>query len=327
LETIHPRRFLKGIKSMLRSLLVPLDGSPFAEHALPLALSIARRAEAELQLVYVHRTSDEDHPAHYLLNEESLVTELKTRHRAYLDSVAQRLHVAGGKDVTLSVLHGDIGGSICKHVVEARTTLVVMTTHARNPLGRMWLGSVADNLVRELSRPLLLVRPLQERVDLSRDVALKHILIPLDGTPLAEQILEPAITLGEAMGAEYTLLRVIRPVTTVHHLPEGVGGAVLPEEMRQQIERVETQTQLAAEEYLYDMAQRLRGRLLRVHTKVVDEDQPALAVIEMAQKLPGSLVAMQTHGRRGLSRLVLGSVADKVLRGAATPLLVQRPST
>jgi nucleotide-binding universal stress UspA family protein len=312
---------------MFRSLLVPLDGSPFAEHALPLALSIARRAEAELQLVYVHSTPDADHPAHHFLNEESWVTDWKTRHRAYLDNVAQRLRAAGGKAVTPLVLHGDVVGSICKQVMQAGTSLVVMTTHARNPLGRMWLGSVADLLIRELSRPLLLVRPLEERVDLSLDVTLKHILIPLDGTPLAEQILEGAIALGEAMGADYTLLRVIRPVATVHYPPEGVRGANLPEEMRQQLERVETKARLAAEGYLYEIAQRLRGRLLRVHTKVVDEDQPALAVIEMAQKLPANLIAMQTHGRRGLSRLVLGSVADKVLRGGAAPLLLQRPST
>jgi nucleotide-binding universal stress UspA family protein len=312
---------------MFRSLLVPLDGSPFAEHALPLALSIARRAEAELQLVCVHRTPEADHPAHHFLNEESWVTEWKTRHEAYLGNIAQRLRAAGGKAVTPLVLQGEIAGSICKQVMEAGTSLVVMTTHARGPLGRMWLGSVADLLIRELSRPLLLVRPLEERVDLSLDVVLKHILIPLDGTPLAEQILEPAVTLGEAMGAEYTLLRVIRPVAAIHYPPEGAMEATLPEGMRQQLERVETEARVKAEEYLHETAQRLRGRLLRVHTKVVDEAQPALAVIDTAQRMPANLVAMQTHGRRGLSRLVLGSVADKVLRGAAVPLLLQRQST
>jgi nucleotide-binding universal stress UspA family protein len=313
---------------MFRSLLVPLDGSLFAEHALPLALSIARRAEAELQLVYVHSTPEADHPMHHFLSEEHWVTEWKTRHGAYLDDIAQRLRAAGGKAVTPLVLQGEVAGSICKQVMEAGTSLVVMTTHARSPLGRMWLGSVADLLIRELSRPLLLVRPLEERVDLSLDVILKHFLIPLDGTPLAEQILEPAVALGEAMGAEhYTLLRVIRPVATIHYPPEGAMGATLPEGMGQQIERVETEARLKAEEYLDELAQRLRGRLLRVRTQVVDEAQPALAVIETAQKLPANLIAMQTHGRRGLSRLVLGSVADKVLRGATVPLLLQRPST
>jgi nucleotide-binding universal stress UspA family protein len=312
---------------MFRSLLVPLDGSPFAEHALPLALSIARRAEAELQLVSVHSTPEADYPMHHFLHEESWVTEWKTRHGVYLDNIAQRLRAAGAKAVTPLVLQGDVAGSICKHAIEAGTSLVVMTTHARGPLGRMWLGSVADLLIRELSRPVLLVRPPEDRVDLNLDVILKHILIPLDGTPLAEQILEPAVALGEAMGAEYTLLRVNRPVATIHYPPEGAMGVTLPEGMRQQLERVESEARLKAEEYLDEIAQRLRGRLLRIRTKVVGEAQPALAVIETAQKVPANLIAMQTHGRRGLSRLVLGSVADKVLRGAGVPLLLQRPSS
>jgi nucleotide-binding universal stress UspA family protein len=310
---------------MFRSLLVPLDGSRFAEHALPLAASIARRTEAELQLVYVHTSPEADHPGHHFLSDESWETEWKTRHRAYLDDLAQRLRSAGAKAVTPLVLQGEVAGSLGKHATEAGTSLVLMTTHARGPLARMWLGSVADRLVRELAKPLLLVRPVETHADLSVDVKLPHILIPLDGTPLAEQILEPAVALGEAMGAEYTLLRVIRPAASMHYPPEGVTGTNLPEGMRQQLERVDTQARLQAEEYVGEVAQRLRGRLLRVHTQVVAEAQPAVAVIEAAQRLPANLIAMQTHGRRGLSRLVLGSVADKVLRGAAVPLLLQRP--
>ena len=314
---------------MFRSLLVPLDGSPFAEHALPLALSIARRAGAELQLVYVHTSPEADYPGHHFLNEESWVSEWKTRHGVYLDDIAQRLRAAGARAVTPLVLqgdHGDVAGIIGKHAIAAGTGLVVMTTHARGTMERLWLGSVADQLIRETARPLLLVRPTEGPADLSADKYLKHILIPLDGTPLAEQILEPAIALGEGMGPEYTLLRVNRPVAPIHYPPEGAMAAPLPTGMSQQLARVETEVRLKAEEYLDEVAQRLRGRLLRVRTKIVEEAQPALAVMETAQQLPADLIAMQTHGRRGLARLVLGSVADKVLRGSAVPLLLQRPS-
>jgi nucleotide-binding universal stress UspA family protein len=311
---------------MYRSLLVPLDGSASAEQALPLALSVARRAEAELQIVYVHSSLEEDYPEHRFLNEESWVTEWKTRHGQYLDHVADRLRAAGAKTVTAHVLQGEVAGTIGKHVLEARVSLVLMTTHARGAMGRMWLGSVADQLVRELPRPLLLVRPVEGPVDLTRDVPLKHVLIPLDGTPLAEQILEPAVALGELMDADYTLLRVLRPVAPIHYPSEGVIPAALPEGMNQQLERVETAIRLKAQEYLDEVAVRLRGRLLRVRTQVVEESQPALAVIEAARQLPADMIAMQTHGRRGLSRLILGSVADKVLRGTPVPLLVHRPA-
>lgn len=310
---------------MYRSLLVPLDGSSAAEQALPLALSIARRAEAELQLVYVHSSLEEDYPEHRFLTEESWLTEWKTRHGQYLDSVADRLRAAGARTVTPHVLQGEVAGTIGQHVLENRVSLVVMTTHARGAVGRMWLGSVADQLVRELPRPLLLVRPVEGPVDLSKDVPLKHVLVPLDGTPLAEQILEPAVALGELMGADYTLLRVLRPVAPFHYPPAGASAGALPEGMSQQLKRVETDIRLKAQEYLDEVAGRLRGRLLRIRTQVVEESQPALAVIEAARQLPADMIAMQTHGRRGLSRLVLGSVADKVLRGTPVPLLVQRP--
>jgi len=310
---------------MYRSLLVPLDGSHFSEQALPLALSIAKRAGAELQLLHVHRTLEADYPEHRYLNEESWTTEWKTRLRAYLDGLAERLCATGAKSTSTLILQGDAGETIRNYVVEKQVDLVVMSTHARGPVARIWLGSVADQLIRELPKPLLLVRPVEEKTDLTADVILKHVLLPLDGTPLAELILEPAVALGELMGTDYTLLRVIRPVAPVHFPPEGAINDPLPEGMIEQLQSVETETRCKAQDYLDEVAQRLRRHLLRVHTKIVDEVQPAVAVIEAAQKLSADLIAMQTHGRRGLSRLILGSVADKVLRGAGVPLLLQRP--
>jgi nucleotide-binding universal stress UspA family protein len=310
---------------MYRSLLVPLDGSPFAEQALPLARSIAQRTGAEVQLVYVHDPGEADYPEPHFLSDESWGTELKTRHRAYLDGLAQRLGAAGVKTASPLVLQGEVAGIIHQHVVQTGVDLVVMTTHARGPVARLWLGSVADRLIRELPRPLLLVRPAEARADPAADVLLKHFLLPLDGTPLAEQILEPAATLGELMGADFTVLRVVRPAAPAHYPAGGALGGPVPEGILQQLRRVETESRRKAQEYLDEVAQRLRGRLLRVRTKLVNETQPAVAVIEAAHQLGADAIAMQTHGRRGLTRLLLGSVADKVLRGAGVPLLVQRP--
>jgi nucleotide-binding universal stress UspA family protein len=309
---------------MYRSLLVPLDGSPFAEQALPLALSIARRAAAEVKLVNVHNTLAAEYPEHHFLTEESWMTELKSKHRAYLDRLAERLRAAGAEIGSSLILQGDVPGTIHKHVVENQIDLVVMTTHARGPVGRMLLGSVADQLIRSLPKPLLLVRPVEEKADLTMDVILKHVLIPLDGTPLAEQIIEPAVALGELMGADYTLLRVIRPIAPAAYPAAGAMSGPFPHALGQ-LRRVETESRAQAQQYLDEVAQRLRGDVLRVRTQVVDEAQPAGAVIEAARKLSADLIAMQTHSRRGLSRLILGSVAEKVLRGVGVPLLIRRP--
>jgi nucleotide-binding universal stress UspA family protein len=310
---------------MYRSLLVPLDGSPFAEHALALALSIAKRAEAEVKLVYVYDPLQADYSEANLLTKHVWTTEWTDRYRAYLDDIAQRLGAGGAKITAPAILQGDVSSTICRYAIDNQVDLVVMTTHARGPVARMWLGSVADRLIRELSRPVLLVRPSDEKVDLTADPIFRHALIPLDGTPAAEEILKPGVALGELMGAEYTLLRVVRPGAPVHYPPEGALPDSSPESIREQLQRVDTELRRQGQEYLDEVAHRLRGDLLRVHTRVIQETHAAEAVIDAAQELSSDLIAMQTHGRRGVSRLLLGSVADKVLRGSKVPLLLQGP--
>jgi nucleotide-binding universal stress UspA family protein len=191
----------------------------------------------------------------------------------------------------------------------------------------MWLGSVADQLIRELASPLFLIRPDESKTDPGTEMTLKHCLVPLDGTPLAEQIIEPALVLGELMGADFTLVRVIEPIVPPHYPPAGAATGTSPEEILQQLQRIETQSRRKALEYLDAVAERLRNKLLRVRTEVVDDAHPAAGITEAAARIPADLIAMQTHGRHGLPRLLLGSVADKVLRSAAVPLLVQRPGT
>ena len=87
----------------------------------------------------------------------------------------------------------------------------MMTTHGHGPLSRFWLGSVADEMVRRATTPILLVRPHEKAIDLAAEPVLRHILIPLDGSALAEQVLGPAAALGSLLQCDdYTLLRVYR---------------------------------------------------------------------------------------------------------------------
>jgi nucleotide-binding universal stress UspA family protein len=311
---------------MYHLVLVPLDGSHFAEQALPWAQSIAKRAGALIQLVHVHRPMELEYPEHQFLSEDSLATEFKTRHRDYLDRLATRLRAAGANLSDPLVLHGDVAGAIHQFVADKNVDLVVMTTHARGPVARMWLGSVADQFIRELASPLFLIHPSDTKADLSDEMTLKHILVPLDGTQLAEQIIEPAVALGEFMGTEYTLVRVIKPIVPMHYPSSGAVIGDSAEDIRQQVQRIETESRCKAVEYLHSVAERLRSRLLRVHTKVVDDAHQAEAIVEAATRIPADLIAMQTHGRNGLARMLLGSVADKVLRSATTPLFIQRPA-
>jgi nucleotide-binding universal stress UspA family protein len=145
----------------------------------------------------------------------------------------------------------------------------------------------------------------------------RHILIPLDGSELAEQILEPALALGDLTQAAYTLVHVVELFVLPGYAP--LAQAVhLDAEMTQTV-RDERQR------YLDDLAQRLRAGGRQVHTRTLLGAQPAVAILDAAQAQGADLIALATHGRTGLARLLIGSVADKVRRGADMPVLLYRP--
>ncbi len=310
---------------MIRSILVPLDGSTFGEHALPLALSLARRSGGVLRLVHVYAPLGSTYAEAAVAFDSGLERELKHRARAYVETAAERVRAAASVPAFPILLEGPVGSTLRTAVAGTEADLVVMTTHGRGPLGRFWLGSVADELVRETPVPLFLVRPGDEPPDLGQDRVLRHILVPLDGSALAEQMLEPAIAVGSLMDAGYTLLRVIRPVLPAPHGIEGDTVNLRVQAVLAQIEELQYTIQRDAQSYLDAVALRLRERGLRVTTKVVVEAHPAAAIRHEEGPPRVDAIALETHGRRGLSRLCLGSVADKVIRGASVPVLVQRP--
>jgi nucleotide-binding universal stress UspA family protein len=314
---------------MYRNILVPLDGSPFGEHALPLALGLARRAGAAVQVVHVASPVEMAYTESLFVTAEDLERRLQARLRAYLDAVVQRAEAAAAVRVTPALLEGDVTEQVRRRVAELPADLVVMTTHGRGPLGRFWLGSVADELLRRLPVPLLLVRPHEGEPDLGAGPPLEHLLVPLDGSPLAEQMLEPAVALGRLTAADYALLRVVEPVLPVAPGLGGVPGLTLEDKAQGLLERtraVHRQLCREAQDYLNRVAGGLEARGLRVRTRVAVEEQPAVAILSEAVPPGIDAVALETHGRRGLSRLLLGSVADKVIRGAAVPVLVHRPA-
>jgi nucleotide-binding universal stress UspA family protein len=299
---------------MYRSLVVPLDGSAYGEQALPYALSIARRAGAAVHLVHVHvpyafMSADSVTPWSYQWD-----TEIRDRQRIYLEGMCQRLSAASSVPVAAKLVEGPlIAETLQHHATGAGADLIVMTTHGRGPLSRFWLGSVADELLRLATAPVLLVRPQETPVDVAADVCFRRVLVPLDGSTLSEQVLEAALALGSLTQAEYTLLHVYGltsdPALDPMNYPLVAGAEPALERMRADTEA-----------YLAKVAERLTGRGFRVQTQVAQGRHAASAILDGAQGV--DLIALETHGRRGLPRLLLGSVADKVIRGASIPVLV-----
>jgi nucleotide-binding universal stress UspA family protein len=312
---------------MFRSILVPLDGSKFGEHALPFALKIARRTGARLQLAHVHVPLAPVIGEGVIAYDVRLDEELQKDERAYLEKLVPRLAEVSPVPISSVLLEGEIADELEAQVTGSDVDLVVMTTHGRGTLARSWLGSVADQLVRRAPVPVLLIRPHEALRDLTEEPPLKNVLIPLDGSELAEQILEPATALAASWGAEFSLVRVIKPAVLGNYLmgekpPEKLGEAMLADLSKMH----ETECR-QAERYLETLAERLRQKSLHVDTRVLVHEQPAVAILEEVKGRHINLVAIATHGRAGLPRLFLGSVADKILRGTAVPILVQRPRT
>ena len=212
------------------------------------------------------------------------------------------------------LLDGPVADVLAEQAQASRADLVVMSTHGRGALGRVWLGSVAAALARLAPVPLLLVRPQQPLVPLAEPV-FRHILIPLDGSPLAEQAIGPAVALGALMDARYTLFQALDPLLAQHtHPPYAAGLAP----------QLSAEVQTSAAAYLERMATRLRAQSLVVDTSLA-VGLPALSIRTYAQAHAVDLIAMATHGHGGVSRLLLGSVTDAVLHATDVPVLLVRP--
>jgi nucleotide-binding universal stress UspA family protein len=175
---------------------------------------------------------------------------------------------------------------------------------------------MADRLVRAAPVPLLLIRSSESDASSKlndRDL-FHHILVPLDGSRLAETALDHALAMATLAGARCTLFAAVPPQFDV-------GGHVFhlgEEEQQRALEK--------AEIYLKEVARRVSNRGPVIDTRVVIHPHAAPAILEASRELGADLITMATRGRGGVSRLVLGSTADKVLRGADVPLLLHRPA-
>jgi len=298
----------------MSNVMVPLDGSRFAEHALPMALAIARRSESGLHLVRVRTApwldSDLDGAEDYV---KVLARQLEAR--------------LPGK-VTPWILNDESGALryppptpdsvaevLASHAQNHDVGMIVMATHGRGGVQRAWLGSVADSFARITPRPVLLLRPHGEdfnpAVDATRGI--RHILVPLDGSETAEQAIRRARLLGERFGARYTLLRIISPLSQQY---SGVGYDAYP------LAHMIPMSRRAAADYLDRVAADLRGDGLTVETAVVEDTSPAPAITDYANEHDVETIAITTSGAGGIRRLLFGSVADKVVRNGEVPVLV-----
>ena len=298
-----------------QSILVPLDGSPLAEQAIPMALAIAERTRCKVKLVLVHQPLMLMEPG---ATYAKIELTMQKADREYLRSVAGRLRERLGRALSSAVLRGPVALTLAEYTRELGTDLVVMTTHGRGGLRRAWLGSVTDQLIRTSEVPILVVRPSETKAAESF-VGPTEILVPLDGSPLAEAAIEPAAALARLWDAEISLVQIVQPVAMTTDPPHA-----FPTEIDDQLTAIRRE---AAQDYVRDVAERLREAGVKASGVAVVGGGIAETLLALAAPERAGLVVMATHGRGGVRRLVLGSVADKVVRAAEVPVLVIRPTS
>jgi nucleotide-binding universal stress UspA family protein len=303
---------------MFSNVLVPLDRSSLAEQALGQAAAIARASQAAIDLVLVHEPLQLSGYRDGALNDDMVKAD-----EAYLDSVATELSSGASVPVTHAVLRGSPADMICARARETGANLIVMTSHGRTGLSRVWLGSVADAVVRRSTVPVLMLRPIDKPAD---RVAARHlfhrILVPLDGSRLASEALEPAASLAQCSDASVVLLRMVQPVPLV--TPFDINQPFVYPPPIPDAEATDQVVQEASRR-LDEVARDLQERSgVKVEAKIVVAGRVAEDIIDFARGDDVDVIAMSTRGR-GASRLLLGSIADKLLRASALPMLLRRP--
>ena len=302
---------------MFTKILVPLDRSTLAEQAIGRAAAIARQCQAELDLVLVHESLLPGGPIHAEHAEMGADID-----RRYLEAIASELMSGASIPVTFAAMNGSPAEAITRRAQDEHADLIVMTSHGRTGLSRAWLGSVADGVMRQSAVPVLMLRPIAAPHDRrARQEAFNHVLVPLDGSANAAEVLPTALALAHANRAKVSLLRVVPPLPALVALDPAMPaafGPIIPDEV-------------ATRELVHDVrghleatAHRLRERSgvetiahVRVAEQVADE------IVDFAISEAADVIAMSTQGR-GASRLLIGSVADKVLRSSGLPVLLRR---
>lgn len=298
---------------MYTSIVVPLDGSAFAKRALPVAITLARRSDAALHLVHVSEPPPypDDGPYDAGLN-------VGPEMRSELTAVAAQLTRDTSMRVDADFLDGTVVRTLRMYLDDRHPDLVVMMTHGRGGLSRMRLGNVADGLVRHASVPLLLMRPGAEAPEDLIEPLFRRILVALDGSGMADEVLDHVVSLGTPEVTVYVLLTVIVPLLTLgHSYPDSETFTG-----RADVERERT----SASAHLTGVANELRESGAVVETLVVVHQRAAQAILDTADAQHADVIALSTHGQGAVSRLIHGSVADTVVRGAIVPVFINRPA-
>ena len=298
---------------MYTRLLIPLDGSTTAEAVLPYGRTLAGTLKIPVELLGVVDIGElAVHVSHgnarYF---ETIIAESVRSSEEYLKRIAKTFP---GHGVKCTVEKGKAEEVIIEKS-GSDATLTAMATHGRSGINRLLLGSVAEKVLRGSAHPLLLIRA-SEQAKNDGEATLKSVIVPLDGSELAENVFPSVVALAKALKLEVLLLRAYRiPINTYGGMEdyyvvnyEGIRAALRDE----------------AQSYLENKVREFKRAGIETVSFAIPEGSGADEIIALGRKTPDNLIAMCTHGRSGVKRWVLGSVTEKVVRLSGDPVLIIR---
>ena len=284
---------------MFEQVLVPLDGSELAEGILPYVSQLAHRIDAKVLLLSVVDPLKSSETAGFTLRRE-------------LEEVERRL-IEEGIEAASIVSYGDPADQIMRVADVEGCDLIAMATHGRGALGRVFHGSVTDRVVRHSRLPTLAIFP-NETQGLCEGWDLPRVIIPLDGSSLAETALPYAEELAGKLGLELVVVRVI-----------DTGGPTFGWLDDARYVDVDPEIEAKAVEYLAGVTGRLQAKGLKVQSRLL-KGAPGQELLGLAHETQDNIIVTTTHGRKGLDRWVEGSVADTLIRYSSSPVLVISPN-
>jgi nucleotide-binding universal stress UspA family protein len=296
---------------MYTRILIPLDGSKISEQVLPHARSLARGLKLPVELLQaadpeaLALLTDPDHSRYA----DTVWGDRVASAKEYLNAVAASF---AGVQVQCAVEKGKAEDVIIDKAAGDKDTLIAMATHGRSGIQRWVLGSVADKVLHGSSNHLFLVRA-SEQGKTDGEAATKAVVVPLDGSPLAEQVLPRVVEFVQQMALKIVLVRA-------YALPTSVAA----DEFGTFTDEMMTQLENEARDYLEKKAAQLKASGIRDVAAVVKFGYGGEEIISVARETPGAFVAMCTHGRSGIRRFALGSVTDRVVRHSGDPVLIVR---
>ncbi len=295
---------------MYKRILVPVDGSELSESTFHYARELALKLGVEVILLHVANPQRPELLPMFL----SYV-----QHSAEIVSRPPKAK-AGSKTVKAKgeVIGGYPADGILRFAEDNKVDLILIASHGRSGIKRQILGSVADRVLRASKVPVWLV-PAQTKASGHKKWAMKKILVPLDGSELAECVLPHVESIAKGCSVEsVTFVSVVEPVRIPYADDEGYSLSA------KELERMESESRATSERYLNKLVSRVKYDGINIQSKVLTGGQAADMIADYATEKEVDLIIIATHGRSGISRWVWGSVADRILRSACVPVLMVR---